>query len=89
MLESGERPAGIVTIGRNDKIKQAAAKMLAHKVGCLIVNDENDKFIGLVTERDIAHFIAASAENGDSATVDQIMTHEIISCAPGTPTTSS
>ena len=86
MLESGERPAGIVTIGRNDNIKQAAAKMLAHKVGCLIVNDENGNFIGLVTERDIAHFIAESAENGDSATVDRIMAHQIISCAPGTPT---
>jgi diguanylate cyclase (GGDEF)-like protein/putative nucleotidyltransferase with HDIG domain len=86
MLESGERPAGIVTIGRNDNIKQAAAKMLAHKVGCLIVNDENGDFIGLVTERDIAHFIAESAENGDSATVDRIMTPQIISCAPGTPT---
>lgn len=85
MPESGDRPAAIVTIGRNDSIKQAAAKMLAHKVGCLIVNDESGKYIGLVTERDIAHFIADSAEHRDSARVDQIMTGQIISCAPRTP----
>ncbi len=86
MLESGTRPAGIVTIGRYDNIKQAAAKMLTHSVGCLIVNDEEGKFAGLVTERDIAHFIADSTEHRDSACVDQIMTREVISCTPGTPT---
>ncbi|MDI6450692.1 diguanylate cyclase [Anaerobaca lacustris] len=85
MLESGDCPAGIVTIGRNDSIKQAAAKMLTHNVGCLIVNDENGKYIGLVTERDIAHFIADASEDRNSARVDRIMTDQIISCAPGTP----
>ena len=85
MLESGDQPAGIVTIGRNDDIRKAAAKMLAHNVGCLIVNDENGKYIGLVTERDIAHFIADASKDHDAARVDQIMTGRIISCAPGTP----
>lgn len=85
MLESGDRPAGIVTIGRNDDIRKAAAKMLAHNVGCLIVNDENGKYIGLVTERDIAHFIADASKERDAAHVDRIMTDQIISCAPGTP----
>lgn len=86
MLESDDRPVAIVTIGRDDNIKQAAAKMLAHNVGCLIVNDDNGKFIGLVTERDIAHFIADSAEHRDSGHIGEIMTHQVISCAPGTPT---
>ncbi len=86
MLESGDRPAAIVTVGANENIKQAAAKMLAHNVGCLIVNDDNGKFIGLVTERDIAHFIADSAAHRDSAYVHQIMTRQVISCTPRTPT---
>jgi len=86
MLESLNRPAAIVTIGHHDTIQQAAATMRARNVGCLIVCDDDGRFIGLVTERDIAHHIAAATQKPDEAQVAQIMTDHVVSCAPGTPT---
>jgi diguanylate cyclase (GGDEF)-like protein/putative nucleotidyltransferase with HDIG domain len=85
MQESAARPAKILTINRNDTIKNAAALMLAHNVGCLIVNDDNGQFIGLVSERDVAHHVANASDAGQLP-VAHIMTGRVISCPPGTPT---
>ena len=86
MQESTNRPGRIVTIASRDTIKQAAALMVEHNVGCLIVNDDAGNFIGLVTERDIAHHIAGLSEGLNALSVGQIMTDHVVSCAPGTPT---
>lgn len=86
MLEETNRPGKIVTIERQATIKQAAATMLKHNVGCLIVNDDGGRFVGLVTERDIAHHIAGASEGPGAMRVAEIMTDHVVSCAPGTPT---
>ncbi len=83
MSELGSNQARIVSVGHRDSVKDAAAKMFSHNVGCLIVNDDQDKFIGLVTERDIARHVAASLESGAMIRVAQIMTDHVVSCAPG------
>ncbi len=75
--------AKIVSVGHRDSVKEAAAKMFSHNVGCLIVNDDQGKFIGLVTERDIARHVAVSPESGAGVEVAQIMTDHVVSCAPG------
>jgi len=86
MLESASRPGNIVTVSKDDSIQQAAATMRAHNVGCVIVNDaETGEFVGLVTERDIAHCIATASESLSCTEVAQIMTDHVVSCAPGTP----
>ena len=88
-----EEPASqhmkIVTIGDRDSIKQAAAKMLSHNVGCLIVNDEQGKFVGLVTERDIAHYVAVYPDGGGESCVGRIMTDHVVSCLPGIATSEA
>ena len=86
MHESTKRPGKIVTIERRDTIRQAAALMREHNVGCLIVNDDAGKFVGLVTERDIAHHAAGASGSMDTLDVGRIMTDHVVSCAPGTPT---
>ena len=75
--------AGIITIRQGENIKEAAARMLSHSVGCLIVNDDHDNFVGLVTERDIAHHVAVSPDSGADIVVGQIMTAHVVSCPPG------
>ncbi len=88
MLESANRPMQIVTVGLHDTIKQAAEKMSSHNVGCLIVNDEEGHFIGLVTERDISRYVAAAPDQIGRISVDQIMTQDVVTCTPGTPTSA-
>ena len=80
-FEGGQ--AKIVSVGHRDSVKEAATKMFSHNVGCLIVNDDQGKFIGLVTERDIARHVAVAPDNGTGVQVAQIMTDHVVSCAPG------
>jgi CBS domain-containing protein len=81
---SGHR-AKVIAVGQHETIKRAAAMMLDHNVGCLIVNDDEGNFAGLITERDIAHYVAESPENVATTYVSRIMVRDVISCAPGTP----
>ncbi len=83
MSESTTQRGAVVTIDRRDSIKEAAARMLSHNVGCLIVKNEEGEFVGLVTERDIAHHVAVSPDGGGEVRVGQIMTDHIVSCQPG------
>ncbi len=85
MKENSQRPSKVITIGENENIKTAAEKMLSEKIGCLIVNDKNGKFVGLVTERDIANRLAVSSDTIDKTIVGEIMTARVVSCPPGTP----
>lgn len=85
MSESDRRGDGIVTIARHDSIREAARKMRTHNVGCLIVKDENGNCIGLITERDIAHYVAGSPQGLDATQVGHIMADHVVSCPPGTP----
>ena len=85
MYEIFERPSEIITVNHNSSIKAAADKMFTNKVSCLIVNNEDGEFIGLVTERDIVNRVVASSMDIEKTTIAQIMSTQIISCSPNTP----
>ncbi|MCP4613850.1 MAG: diguanylate cyclase [Planctomycetes bacterium] len=85
MDETSERPSEIITINHNSSIKAAADKMFSHKVSCLIVNNNDGELIGLVTERDIVSRVVASSLDIDKTTISTIMSTQIISCSPNTP----
>lgn len=80
-----ERPAEIITISHNATIKAAAVKMFTNKVSCLIANNDNGEFIGVVTERDIVNRVVASSMDIERTTIAEIMTTQVISCSPNTP----
>jgi len=84
MKKTVARPTKVITIKKSENIKTAAEKMLTEKIGCLIVNDENGNFVGLVTERDIANRVAVTSGDIEKITVGQIMTARVVSCPPGT-----
>ncbi|MHC4105415.1 MAG: diguanylate cyclase [Planctomycetota bacterium] len=85
MYEVLERPSEIITINHNSSIKTAADIMFTNKVSCLIVNNDDGDFIGLVTERDIVNRVVASSMDIEKTTISQIMSTQIISCSPNTP----
>lgn len=85
MYEAFKRPAEIITINHNSSIKEAADMMFTNKVSCLIVNNDDGEFIGLVTERDIVNRVVASSMDIEKTTIAKIMSTQIISCSPNTP----
>lgn len=89
MGQTGEHPPQIITIGPGATVKEAAAAMLTHKVGCLVVNDEHGRFAGVVTEQDIVSRVVACSKDLERTTVAEIMTTAIVSCTPGVPTSKA
>ena len=85
MNETVERPTEIVSISLNASVKEAANLMFANKIGCLIVNDQNGKFTGIVTERDIVSRAVASSKDLEKTTITEIMTPHVVSCPVSTP----
>ena len=63
--------------------------MSASKVGCLVVSEEDGRFAGIITERDIVDGVLASCLDPDSTTVGQIMTAQVVCCSAETPTSEA
>ena len=80
-----EYPGEIITINHSDTLETASAKMVSNKVGCLVVNSEDGKFSGIVTERDIVSAIAGSSVDLKKTTIADIMTTKVVSCPPNSP----
>jgi diguanylate cyclase (GGDEF)-like protein/putative nucleotidyltransferase with HDIG domain len=85
MDEILERPVSIVAVTRETSIKSAVDIMSGNNIGCLIVNDHNGKFAGIVTERDIVTRAVASSMDLEKTMITDIMTPHIVSCSVGTP----
>ncbi|MHC4646051.1 MAG: diguanylate cyclase, partial [Planctomycetota bacterium] len=79
-----ERPGKLLTISENATIAEAAAKMSHNNVGCLLVFDMQDKFTGVVTERDILAKVTTKRVPPRNFLVRNIMTRNPISCSRDT-----
>ena len=80
-----KQPGILLAIEENATAAQAAKKMTDNQVGCLVVFDEQDKFAGILTERDMLAKILTRSLPPDKVLVKHIMTTEAISCTIDTP----
>ena len=71
----------LVTVKPEDDIRHAAATMIEHSVSALVVLSDDDDLSGILTERDVARFFAAT-EEGARASVSDAMTGDVITCTP-------
>ena len=71
----------LLTIDAQATLRRAAKVMTDRGVGCAVVI-ENEKVAGIVTERDILRAVADD-KIMDDAKVDDVMTREVVSGAPG------
>ena len=80
-----ERPSRLLTIKENATVAEAAKKMADHQIGCLVVLDTQDKFAGLLTERDMLAKVLKASLAPDDVVVRDIMTVNVVSCTMQTP----
>jgi CBS domain-containing protein len=73
----------VLSIGPQASVLDAALLMNEHKIGCLLVMDD-DRLVGLFSERDILQRIVVPRRDAGSTTVDEVMTTEVICCRPHT-----
>jgi len=93
---------GAATVRPDASLAEAARLMLEHRISGLPVLDDGGALLGIVTERDLLHgqggkrprwvelLNGAKAVAGDAkpdlGRVDQVMTRNVVSVDPGTPT---
>ena len=68
----------VVVVKPEDSVKKAVKLLSAKGIGCLIVT-ENDKPVGILTERDVLNRIVIPSLSTEKTKVKQIMTKKLIS----------
>ncbi len=84
-IEQAIEHLSLLTVKESDTVAHAAQKMTENQVGCLIVLDAQDKFAGIVTERDMLAKVMTKALSPESLLVRDIMTTDVVSCTMDTP----
>ncbi len=76
-----------ITVSKNTKIREAIARIINEGIGAIVVVDDSDKPIGIVTKRDLLWAIIYSGKNIEEDTVDSIMSKQLITIDPDTELT--
>ena len=71
----------VITIKPDATIKDAADLMSKKRFGCLVVVDE-EKIVGIITERDILSKVEAKGKSGKSVLVKDIMSEKVVTTEP-------
>ncbi|MCP4332220.1 MAG: CBS domain-containing protein [Gammaproteobacteria bacterium] len=72
----------IVKIKANQSIAEAAIALGEHKIGALLVEDQNGDIAGILSERDIVGGMAPHGADLHDVAVSELMTVNIIHCSP-------
>jgi CBS domain-containing protein len=73
----------VLTIGTGATVQQAATVMNEHKIGALVVLDQ-ERVVGMFTERDILRRVVGEDREPARTTVGEVMTTEVACCWPET-----
>ena len=71
----------VVTIGPEQSIRQALARLAEHNIGALVVTDETHRPVGIISERDIVRGLARDERLLDQP-VRAVMTREVVIGSP-------
>ncbi len=80
MLVTNVMTRGAECIRPTDSLQEAAQKMRNLDVGPLPVCGDNDRLVGMITDRDITVRAVAEACDPRTTTVQEIMTPEVVFC---------
>ncbi len=78
-----EKGAQVVSIKSGATVLMAAKLMNEHKIGALVVLDQ-DKLAGIFTERDVLRRIVAEQRDPAATPVSEVMTAQVACCGPDT-----
>jgi CBS domain-containing protein len=72
----------LVVCRPEDAVTTAADLMTAHRIGALPVRDEQDRLIGILSERDVAQGFARFGESLSRKNVRALMSAPVVTCCP-------
>ena len=71
------------TIAPDASVRDLLSQLAEHHIGALIVSGAGGQVVGIVSERDVVRRLHAEGVAVLDSTVDQIMTRDVVHCAPG------
>ncbi|MCP4470385.1 MAG: CBS domain-containing protein [Gammaproteobacteria bacterium] len=76
------RQKKVVRIRANSNIVDAANMMTSNKIGALLVEDDADGIVGILSERDIVGGMGPHGADLHDVMVSELMTRNVIRCSP-------
>lgn len=73
----------VVSVDKKTSVREAAAKMAETDVGSVVVND-NNKLVGIITDRDITIRGVAKNDDLNNVTCDQVMSTNVVTASSDT-----
>jgi CBS domain-containing protein len=70
----------VVTTVPSKKVADAVAMLARRKIGALVVVEDGDRIVGIISERDIVRLIATKAADALDQPVSAIMTKSVVTC---------
>ena len=76
------KPHRLITVAPDDTLQQAAEVLARERIGALLVLKPNGDIAGIMSERDIVRAVGLKGTDVLSRPVAELMTKEVICCAP-------
>ena len=69
-------------IGSHNSIAEAAVLLTENRIGALLVEDEDGKIVGILSERDIVRGMGPHGADLHDVEVAELMTQNLVRCSP-------
>ena len=79
LKDKGDR---VVTIGPDATIAEVVDVLQRERIGAIVVMQENEELVGIISERDVAHGLAEHGAGLLAKRVADLMTREVVTCTP-------
>ena len=76
-----EKGRDVLAISPGATLAEAARVLTKHRIGALIVRDQDGALSGIISERDVVRAMAEEGTAGLAFTVDSRMTRDVATCA--------
>ncbi|SPJ27177.1 diguanylate cyclase [Falsiruegeria mediterranea] len=77
-----KRSTDVKGVGPDFTLRDTAQLLLEHKLGALVVTDDDNEMIGIVSERDLVPVVASTDPLAGEQLVSEVMTKSVVSCSP-------
>lgn len=75
-----QKGRNVVTIGATATVGEVVSELARHKIGAIVVVEDVDEIVGIISERDIVRAVAERGPDILSESVGSIMTSEVMTC---------
>jgi CBS domain-containing protein len=78
---TSKSPGEVATTVASQSVGEAAKLLAKWRIGALVVVNDRQDLVGILSERDIVRGMASHGAAVEKMTVGELMTHEVVTCS--------